>query len=103
MDVERREETDVVAGVPVSQRGDDGDDSVCLITGKSQTSYTATMSRKKAPITTPDEQNAAPTQDQIALRAYELYEARGRSDGSALDDWLRAEQEFANPNKSDSK
>jgi len=32
--------------------------------------------------------------EQIAQRAYELYEARGREDGHDLDDWLRAEAEI---------
>lgn len=27
----------------------------------------------------------------IALKAYELYEQRGRAEGHALEDWLRAE------------
>lgn len=27
----------------------------------------------------------------IAMNAYELYEQRGREDGHALDDWLKAE------------
>ena len=31
---------------------------------------------------------------QIRLRAYELYEARGREDGHELEDWLRAEEEI---------
>jgi len=31
---------------------------------------------------------------QIRLRAYELYEARGRKDGHELDDWLRAKEEI---------
>ncbi len=31
---------------------------------------------------------------QIRLRAYELYEARGRKDGRELDDWLRAKEEI---------
>ena len=30
----------------------------------------------------------------IELRAYELYEERGRSDGHALDDWVKAELEI---------
>lgn len=30
----------------------------------------------------------------IAIRAYELYEQRGRQDGYALEDWLRAEREI---------
>lgn len=29
----------------------------------------------------------------VRLRAYSLYEARGRQDGHALDDWLQAEQQ----------
>ncbi len=32
-------------------------------------------------------------EDAIRIRAYELYEERGREDGHELDDWLRAEQE----------
>ena len=32
---------------------------------------------------------------QIRLRAYELYEARGREDGHEVEDWLRAEEEIA--------
>jgi hypothetical protein len=39
--------------------------------------------------------HAGPTHDEIAKRAYHLFEARGRQDGSALEDWLRAEQELA--------
>ncbi len=31
---------------------------------------------------------------QISLRAYELYEARGREDGHEIDDWLRSEEEI---------
>jgi hypothetical protein len=31
---------------------------------------------------------------QIRLRAYQLYEERGREDGHVLDDWLRAEEEI---------
>ena len=31
---------------------------------------------------------------QIRLRAYELYEARGRKDGRELDYWLRAKEEI---------
>jgi hypothetical protein len=30
----------------------------------------------------------------IAMRAYELYEQRGRQDGYALADWLQAEREL---------
>jgi hypothetical protein len=34
------------------------------------------------------------TQDAIALRAYELFEERGREPGRDVDDWLRAEREL---------
>ncbi len=33
-------------------------------------------------------------EEQIRLRAYALYEGRGREDGHDLDDWLRAEAEL---------
>jgi hypothetical protein len=32
--------------------------------------------------------------ERIALRAYQLYKARGRADGLDLQDWLEAEQEI---------
>jgi len=31
---------------------------------------------------------------EISRLAYEIYEARGRTDGSQLDDWLQAEQQL---------
>jgi hypothetical protein len=36
-----------------------------------------------------------PIQDAIAQRAYESYLDRGRLDGHALEDWLKAEDELA--------
>ncbi len=33
-------------------------------------------------------------EEKIRLRAYQLYEERGRTDGHALDDWLQAEAEI---------
>lgn len=39
---------------------------------------------------TPD---AAPIEDEVRLRAYELYQARGGAAGGELDDWVRAEGE----------
>ena len=38
--------------------------------------------------------HSAPPHDEIAKRAYQFYETRGRQGGSALDDWLLAEQEL---------
>lgn len=40
--------------------------------------------------------------DRIAMRAYELYLARGGGEGAAMDDWLRAEQELSR-NRRDSE
>jgi len=34
----------------------------------------------------------APTHDEIARLAFQLYESRGRQDGHDLEDWLRAEE-----------
>lgn len=35
-----------------------------------------------------------PSHEEIAARAYALYEARGASDGDDLNDWLEAEHEL---------
>lgn len=37
---------------------------------------------------------AAPSEQEIAIRAHELYLERGAEDGHELDDWLRAEREL---------
>jgi hypothetical protein len=37
---------------------------------------------------------ALPLEDRIRRRAYELYVQRGNQSGSALDDWLQAEEEI---------
>src|SRR5438034_3601713 len=34
------------------------------------------------------------TDEEIAVRAFEIYQAHGATDGSALDDWLQAEREL---------
>jgi len=47
--------------------------------------------RSEQPRTIPDPTALA---EQIRLRAYQLYEARGRGDGHALDDWFQAEAEI---------
>lgn len=54
--------------------------------------------RKQNPATIPI-RSASPDanhhlQTIISRRAYELYEQRGREDGHAMDDWLRAEAEI---------
>jgi Protein of unknown function (DUF2934) len=42
----------------------------------------------------PEDDQGRPSDDEIARRAYERYEARGREDGHALDDWLDAERDL---------
>ncbi len=37
---------------------------------------------------------SSPTHDQIACRAYEIFMARGESDGDALADWFAAERDL---------
>jgi hypothetical protein len=41
--------------------------------------------------------------DRVAMRAYELYMARGASHGADMDDWLAAEREFAGNGHGDLK
>lgn len=42
--------------------------------------------------------DSADHRDRIAMRAYELYLARGGSDGGDFDDWLAAEREITSGN-----
>jgi Protein of unknown function (DUF2934) len=55
------------------------------------------VEREREIETNPDVENQASvtiTQEEIAQRAYALYEARGREDGHDLDDWLEAERQL---------
>ena len=38
--------------------------------------------------------SSAPSHEQIARRAYELYQTRAYAEGNALHDWLRAESDL---------
>jgi hypothetical protein len=38
--------------------------------------------------------DTVPSQDRIRVRAYELYQSRGREPGQDEQDWLRAEREI---------
>jgi hypothetical protein len=49
---------------------------------------------KKRPATVTSDPQELELEHQICLRAYELYEARGREDDHELEDWLRAEEEI---------
>jgi DUF2934 family protein len=39
-------------------------------------------------------ETAASIEEEIALRAYEIYLERGKADGNDVDDWLQAEYEL---------
>jgi hypothetical protein len=41
---------------------------------------------------------AAPTSEEIAQRAYEIFQTRGGEPGHDLDDWLQAESELLREN-----
>jgi len=41
------------------------------------------------------ESTALPLEEQIRLRAHQLYVERGNESGSEMDDWLQAEEEIA--------
>lgn len=43
----------------------------------------------------PAHPTALVSDDAVRLRAYELYEQRGRRDGHDLDDWLQAQSQVA--------
>jgi Protein of unknown function (DUF2934) len=47
-----------------------------------------------------DTTSGSPERERIAMRAYELYQARGGGDGLAEEDWLTAERELSNGNRS---
>ena len=46
--------------------------------------------------------SSAPNAQDVARRAYELYEARGCEPGADLGDWLQAEQELFARSREDS-
>jgi hypothetical protein len=45
--------------------------------------------------------HSAPADEEIALRAYQLYLARGASDGHDLEDWLEARRQLEDPGDRD--
>ena len=47
-----------------------------------------------APAQRTSAQTAALIEEEIALRAYEIYLERGKTDGNDMDDWLQAEFEL---------
>jgi hypothetical protein len=54
----------------------------------------STDATKKSPTAVTTKPQEPELELEIRLRAYELYEARGKEDGHDRDDWLRAEEEI---------
>ncbi len=50
--------------------------------------------RKGIPVPHHEPTNSAPTSHEIAQRAYEIFLARGATDGHDVEDWLQAESEL---------
>jgi hypothetical protein len=63
-------------------------------TEERQADVTSLQPHLAAPQSSGDTTAAASQRDRVAMRAYELYLARGGADGAALDDWLNAEREL---------
>jgi len=59
---------------------------------KSTTASSASKPKRSAK---PLSANHRPTEQAIALRAYEIFLRRGATNGHALEDWLQAEKELA--------
>jgi DUF2934 family protein len=57
----------------------------------------AKRSRTIVPVAETAALASVPEREQIALLAYSYWQARGYSDGSPEQDWLRAEAELGNP------
>jgi outer membrane protein TolC len=51
----------------------------------------------RASVASREKTKLTPTRNEIARRAYELYEARGKNEGREQDDWLQAERELMRP------
>jgi hypothetical protein len=65
--------------------------------GKSNGSTTRTAAvERKTPATAPAI-SARPSDEDIAIRAYEIYERDGRQPGTELQNWLQAEAELSGP------
>ncbi len=56
------------------------------------TAAALTSSAGETPV--PARENSDPDRDEIARLAHSYWEARGCQDGSAEEDWIRAEQEL---------
>jgi hypothetical protein len=75
----RRRETDTVMDRP---------------SGQGDTGSAAPSTQSGLPPQPPGTGPAEPTTEEIAQRAYEIYQARGGTEGQDIEDWLQAEREL---------
>jgi hypothetical protein len=61
----------------------------------------STPSESQPPSSAPSSSGSQYDRDRVAERAYELYRARGGSDGADMEDWLAAEREFSSDSDSE--
>ena len=96
----RRRETDAVVDRPTGRQGQTGD------AAPSSQSGIASDAGASAGRTAPQGgasggTRGEPTLDDIAQRAYEIYQSRGGTDGQDMDDWLQAERELRRGSQGD--
>ncbi len=58
------------------------------------------MANTSAPNKNNTPKSYADLANQVRIRAYEIYEKRGREDGHALEDWLQAQSELPREHRS---
>jgi hypothetical protein len=75
----RRRETDTVMDRP---------------SGQGDTGSAGPSAQSGMPPQPPGTGPAEPTTEEIAQRAYEIYQARGGTEGQDIEDWLQAEREL---------
>lgn len=63
------------------------------------TAHRSVMKKREATSRKQSSANHHPSDDTIAVRAYEIYMGGGAAQGCDLDDWLQAEQELLTRNK----
>ena len=64
-------------------------------TTKSEKTTAPKTSKARKSAAAPSEPKRTPTHEEIAVRSYELYLARGSEPGHESEDWLQAERELS--------
>jgi hypothetical protein len=96
---ERENSSSVVAAPPARSPCSASNSATCADTSRTGTSRGRNSKRRyptassQPPILPRPNQADAQIEEKIRQRAYELYQERGRVNGSPTDDWLQAKQE----------